>query len=77
MSGDNPLAFYTADELISELGKRTDCLVVVWVKTLSNEAEEYKFTFRGSRTTAIGLLHRAEFGLLHELDLRQAEEEDE
>lgn len=77
MSEDNPLAFFTSDELISEIGKRVECLVVVWVKSLSNNEEEYEFTFRGSRTTALGLLHRAEFGVLNELDIKQAAEDDE
>lgn len=65
---DNPLDLYPSQDLINELAKRSDGLVVLTMNAISSEQEGFNMWFRGGRIIALGLLERGKFGLLSNQD---------
>lgn len=53
------LSFVTADELIEELAKRHEGLVVCWETNLNTKQTEFFCEWRGPLTLAIGLAERS------------------
>jgi hypothetical protein len=65
---DNPLDLYSSRELVDELAKRSDGLVILTLNALSPDEEGFNMWFRGGRIIALGLLERGKFGLLNKQD---------
>lgn len=65
---DNPLDLYSSQDLVNELAKRSDGLVVLTMNSLSPNEEGFNMWFRGGRIIALGLLERGKFGLLNKQD---------
>lgn len=74
---DNPLEFFTIDELYEEIARRSDGLVMGVIRKLTDGAEEWFFRFTGSRCLAIGMCERAKHGIINELDLKSEETEED
>lgn len=65
---DNPLDLCSNQELVDELARRSDGLVVLTMNSLSSTEEGFNMWFRGGRIIALGLLERGKFGLLAKQD---------
>jgi hypothetical protein len=65
MSDDTPdLSLVSGDDLIAELAKRHDALIVCWEDFKSDTQTEFFCDWRGALTFAIGLATRARAGLV-------------
>lgn len=58
------LDFYTDEQLIDELMKRHDALVIVRMRRLNGNEDETLHDFRGGLNTAIGLCERGKDAML-------------
>lgn len=63
-----PIYEFSTDEMIDELGRRSDCVVVTSLKDLGKDTEERRMEWRGSSITALGLAEYARHRLKRSLD---------
>lgn len=50
------LSLVPLDELIEEMRKRSDTLIIAYTKSLNKENEEVYFRYFGSKFTALGMV---------------------